>query len=362
MAPSRPEHKKGKLDVAKLLIDAQTQLEVGNLVEASDIAQQALDSTGAGGDFELSALNLLGTIHVEAGDIDDARAYFMRAVTLDSEGAVDEKVGGGPEKFLLLAQLSEEGGQDSVNWFERGAAALRKQIQALTDLATSKTPEQQVMLEEKQQKLGGVLCAVAEVYMTDLSWEPDAEQRCEALITEAMLIAPNSSETWQTVANVRVSQQRVDEARAALKRSLELWQDLPDNHPAIPEFPTRIGLSRLLLETEMEEEALQVLERLVADDDTSVEAWYLGGWCLYITGEKMPNETKTLWKTSRQWLSQCLKLYQLQDYEDMRLGEHAQELLASINKAIGEPVEGEEDGWEDASDEDGEEEDEEMQG
>lgn len=373
MAPSRPENKKAKLDVAKLLVNAQTQLEVGNLHEASEIAQQALDATGAGGDFELSALNLLGTIHVEAGDIDDARAYFLRAATLDPEGAVDEKVGGGPEKFLLLAQLSEEGGQDSVGWFERGVVALRKQIQALSGLP-SKTAEQQAALDEKQQKLGGVLCAVAEVYMTDLSWEADAEARCEALVTEAMLIAPQSAETWQTVANVRISQERQDEARAALSRSLELWQDLPANHPAVPEFPTRIALARLLLETAMEEEALRVLERLVADDDTSVEAWYLGGWCLYISGDKtasaasaegqngasaVPEDTKAAWKTSRQWLTQCLRLYQLQDYEDERLGEHAQELLASINEAVGALMEGEEEEWEDAASDD---EDAEMQG
>ncbi|KAF7550451.1 hypothetical protein G7Z17_g5708 [Cylindrodendrum hubeiense] len=362
MAPSRPESRKGKADVAKLLIDAQTQLEVGNLDEASAIAQQALDATGAGGDFELSALNLLGTIHVETGDIEDARAYFQRAVTLDSDGSVDEKIGGGPEKFLLLAQLSEEGGQDSVSWFERGAVSLRKQIQALSELS-SKTPEQQATLEEKQQKLGGVLCAVSEVYMTDLSWEADAEQRCEALITEAMLIAPQASETWQTVANVRISQERTDEARAALKRSLELWQDLPPQHPAIPEFATRIGLSRLLMESELEDEALQVLERLITDDDTSVEAWYLGGWCLYIIGEKARptagDDWKSTWKSSRQWLTQCLKLYEFQDYEDERLGEHAKELLGNINKELGEPVDGDE--WEEASgDED--DEDEEMQG
>lgn len=364
MAPSRPENKKAKADVAKLLVDAQTQLEVGNLDEASTIAQQALDATGAGGDFELSALNLLGTVHVETGDIEDARAYFQRAVTLDSDGSVDEKIGGGPEKFLLLAQLSEEGGQDSVNWFERGAAALRKQIQVLSDLP-SKTPEQQATLDEKQQKLGGVLCAVSEVYMTDLSWEADAEQRCEALVTEAMLIAPQSPETWQTVANVRISQERTDEARAALKRSLELWQDLPPQHPAIPEFATRIGLSRLLMESELEDEALQVLERLITDDDTSVEAWYLGGWCLYIIGEKARaaagDDWKPTWKSSRQWLTQCLKLYEFQDYEDERLGEHAQELLRNINKELGAPVDGEDDDWEDASGDEGDE-DEEMQG
>jgi tetratricopeptide (TPR) repeat protein len=374
MAPSRPEHKKESGNPGSLLADADTQFEVGNLDEAIALASKALEATGSGGDFELRTLNLLGTLFMESGEIDQGRSYFERAVELDQDGMADEKVGGGPDKFLFLAQLSEEGGQDSVKWFEKGASTLRSQIQKLTDLA-SRTPEQQSSLDEKQQKLGGVLCAVAEVYMTDLSWEDDAEQRCETLITEAMMIAPNSAETWQTVANVRISQERLDEAKTALKRSLELWQDLPPAHPDVPAFPTRIGLARLLLEAEMEDDALKVLERLVTDDDQSVEAWYLGGWCLYIAGEKQRDgqaegqggaqeEWKSTWSTARKWLAQCLKLYARLDYEDERLGEHAVELFQSINKVLGEMPEGEEDNWQDSGDdeEDMEDGDEEMEG
>ncbi|PTB69961.1 TPR-like protein [Trichoderma citrinoviride] len=382
MAP-RAGAKKDTPNINKLIADAETQYEVGNLDEAIALASKALELTGEGGDFELKALNLLGVLSVEDGEVEDARDYFLRAVKLDEEGTLDDKIGGGPEKFLFLAQLSEEGGQDSVQWFERGAAALRKQIQALNDATAAgrRTPEQQSRLDELQSKLGGVLCAVAEVYMTDLSWEADAEQRCEALVTEAMLIAPDCAETWQTVANVRISQQRLDEARAALKRSLELWQDLPPEHPSVPEFPTRVSLARLLMETEMEEQALGVLERLVTDDDSSVEVWYLGGWCLYVAGEKLreaaakpqqqrqqqqqngeggeedaEKEWKATWGYARKWLSQSLKLYELQEYEDDRLGEHARELLESINKELGEPPEGEDDDeWSGISDDEGDE-------
>ncbi|KAG5990081.1 hypothetical protein E4U54_004182 [Claviceps lovelessii] len=374
MAPSRSDNKKSQ-SPASLLSDADTQFEVGNIDAAIALASKALEETGSGGDFELRALNSLGTLLVESGDIEQGRSYFERAVKLDEDGMMDEKVGGGPEKFLFLAQLSEEGGQDSVNWFERGASTLRKQIQNLTDLP-SRTAEQQASLEEKQQKLGGVLCAVAEVYMTDLSWEADAEQRCETLITEAMMIAPSSPETWQTVANVRISQVRLDEAKKALQTSLELWQDLPPSHPHVPAFPTRVGLARLLLETEMEEEALRVLERLVSDDDQSVEAWYLGGWCLYMSGEKQregggadggdgDGAWKSTWSTARKWLAQCLKLYAMLEYEDERLGEHAVELFQSINAELGEMPEGEEDNWEasdDDDDEDDDDNDEEMEG
>ncbi|RDA94125.1 hypothetical protein CP533_6623 [Ophiocordyceps camponoti-saundersi (nom. inval.)] len=369
MAPRRPSSKK-EPGAGSMLTDAETQFAAGNVDEAIELASRALGATGPGGDFELRALNLLGMLHLENGEEDEARAYLERAVALDEEGMADEKVGGGPEKFLFLAQLSEEGGKDSVRWFERGASVLRRRMQDLSDVAR-RTSKQDAELEEKQQQLGGVLCAVAEVYMTDLSWEADAESRCEALITEAMMIAPDAAETWQTVANVRVSQERIDEAKTALTRSLELWRDLPPEHPSVPEFPTRIALARLLLETQMEVEAMTVLDRLVAEDDESVEAWYLGGWCLYMSGEKQreaergdgpSEEWKGTWSTARKWLARCLKLHAMLEYEDERLGDHAVELFENINQELGPMPEGEEEEWEDSDGEGDDEvgEDEEM--
>jgi len=370
MAPTRPKTKKGKKKPPPpsiLLYDAASKLEAGQPLQAAAVAKRALEFTGEGGDFALAALNLLGQIHVELGELDDARDYFSRAVALDADGTVDERVGGGEEKFLWLAQLSDEGGRDSVAWFERGSAALRRQIQALAALDRS-TGEQAEALAEKRRKLAGTLCAVAEVYMTDLSWEADAEQRCEALITEATLVAPELAETWQTVANVRISQQRVDEAREALRRSLDLWRELPPDDPAVPDFPTRVALSRLLLEVAMEQDALEVLERLGGEDDESVEVQYLGGWGSYIVGEKekaagKPDDEgwRATWKSARRWLTRCLLLYEGQEYEDEKLKEHAGELLSAINKEIGEPTDEDEDedAWED-DEEDSEEGDDDM--
>jgi hypothetical protein len=74
----------------------------------------------------------------------------------------------------------------------------------------------------------------------------------------------------------------MEDAQSALRRSLETWQDLPPEHPDVPDYPERISLARLLMEAQMEEEALEVVERLVGEDDESIEAWYLGGWCLYL--------------------------------------------------------------------------------
>jgi len=322
----------------------------------------------------LPALNLLGEIHVELGELDAARQYFLQAAAIDEDGTVGEDIGGGAEKFLWLAQLSEDGGQDSVNWFEKGAVSLRAQIQVIQQLVDQRKlgNEGEALLEEKSRKLAGALCAVVEVYMTDLSWEEDAEQKCEALVTEATMVAPGFAEPWQTLANVRISQERMGDARAALKRSLDLWKDLLPEDTVVPDFPTRVSLARLLMEAGMDVDAIEVLERLVSEDDTSVEVWYLGGWSLYIMGEKQKNgqvkvengdgeSWRVSWVSSRQWLNQSLRLFKQQYYEDKRLGEHAKELLAQLNAELGGAAingdQDEEDGeeWEDDNDEDSDE-------
>lgn len=57
------------------------------------------------------------------------------------------------------------------------------------------------------------------------SLEPDAEEHCERFVTEALLVVPDSAEALQTLASIRISQNRIDDARAALERSIALWRN-----------------------------------------------------------------------------------------------------------------------------------------
>jgi len=212
-------------------------------------------------------------------------------------------------------------------------------------------------------------------------WEEDAEARCEALVAEALLVAPDSAETLQTIASVRISQEKFEEARGYLAKSMKLWSDLQPEDSKVPDFPTRISLSRLLMEARMEEEAIEVLERLITEDDSSVEAWYLGGWCLHLLAKKRKpsangsangpegtgdSDVTGLLRASRDWLQNSLKLYQLLDYEDERLRDHAIELVEGLNNVLGpataDDEEADGDEWEDADEHSAGDEDEEMQG
>lgn len=353
--------KKPKTSPETLLLQAASLLQTSQPEEALVSARRALNLLQPTAEPTLAvlpALNLLGEINIELGDPEAARETFLAAIALDPEGEHD-----GAEKFLWLAQLSEEGGAESVRWFEKGIAVLKREMDELQAKMVKKTDAVE-LLEEKKQKAATALCGIAEVYMTDLSWEAEAETRCEAAVTEALLMAPESPEPLQTLASVRISQIRIDDAKAALARSISLWKDLDPDDVKVPDYSTRISLSRLLMEAEMEDEAIEVLERLIGENDGSVEAWYLGGWCLHLLSEKQNDDTRSpLMRASRDWLENCLKLYAVLEYEDERLKGHAEELLDSLNGVLG-PSTGEdedEDGWEDADGE-GEESDEDMDG
>ncbi|KAJ4296647.1 hypothetical protein N0V90_006695 [Kalmusia sp. IMI 367209] len=349
--------KKLKASPEALLVQAATLLQTSQPDEALVAARRALNllqPTSEPTVASLPALNLLGEINVELGDPDAAREAFLTAIALDAEGVQD-----GAEKFLWLAQLNEEGGAESVRWFDKGVEVLKREISELESRSVKKAEATEV-LDEKKLKVANALCGIAEVYMTDLSWEEDAEARCEAAVTEALLVASESPEPLQTLASIRISQLRIDDAKAALTRSMDLWKELEPDSPRIPDYSTRISLSRLLMEAEMEDEAIEVLERLIGENDESVEAWYLGGWCLHLIAEKQKanndaERTTPLLKASRDWLENCLKLYAAFQYEDERLKAHADEILKELNGVLGpstgEEEEDEED-WEDADDDD----------
>ncbi|KAL5120271.1 hypothetical protein ACEQ8H_001829 [Pleosporales sp. CAS-2024a] len=379
MAKTKPQDKKSKKSAQngssskskaspdELLVQAATLLQTSQPEEALVAARRALNllqPSSTPSAAALPALNLLGEINVELGDAEGAREAFEAAIAIDPQGTKD-----GAEKFLWMAQLNEEGGASSVGWFEKGVAVLKREISELEGKLVKKSDVTE-LLEEKKQKVANSLCGIAEVYMTDLSWEEDAEARCEAAVTEALLFAPTNPEPLQTLASIRISQLRNDDAKAALTRSMDLWKDLDPDDPKVPDYSTRISLSRLLMEAELEDEAIDVLERLIGENDGSVEAWYLGGWCLHLLAGKQKakgeDEVATsLLRASRDWLENCLKLYTLLEYEDERLKEHADEILTELNDTLGPCTGEEDDDWENAGedeDDDEDEDDEEMDG
>lgn len=163
---------------------------------------------------DLPTLDLHALCAVELGELDTAREAFAAAAALDPAGAHETASGTGPEKFLWLAQLNEDQGVEAVGWYERAAEVLRGWIAQGTDKDRG-----------CEEKLVSALCGAAELYLTDLCFEKDAEERCECYLAEALLVGPNSAEAWMVMGNLRVVQQRTDSAVEAARRSFETWRD-----------------------------------------------------------------------------------------------------------------------------------------
>ena len=343
---------KPKKAIPELLAEAAALLQQSQPELALPLAEKAvrgLENRTTSSINPAAGICLLAEIQLELGDVDAAHKNFTQAVNIDPVGSYI-----GADALLWLAQLCEDGGRKSIELFERATDILRKRINDLVN-KIKHTAELQTELLYLKRKLSDALCSMAEIYMTDLSLEADAETKCESFVAEALLITPDSPTALQTLASVRISQLNTADAQAALRRSLGLWQDLPPDDAAVPDFPTRISLVRLLMEVQMEVEAMEVLERLVAEDDQSVEAWYLGGWCQVLLAEKLvDDESGKLDKQggAREWLRSCLRAYKVVEYEDDRLRDHAVELVTALDTDLG--LEGDEEEWQDESS-DGEE-------
>jgi tetratricopeptide (TPR) repeat protein len=114
------------------------------------------------------ALLLLGEIYLARGEVDSSREHYLKATELDPEG---RKIGAAP--FLWSAQLSEDGGEDSIRWFEKACTVLRRELKDLEERHGIEEAEDEIIKTRGQ--LGEALCSMTEVYMTDLSYAtPDA--------------------------------------------------------------------------------------------------------------------------------------------------------------------------------------------
>ncbi len=269
---------------------------------------------------DVAVLDGMGEVCMQLGDMETAQQVLQRSVEL----APDADAG----RYMYLGQMCE--GEDALRWFETGVARLRQERGALEQASGSRT-ELQERWAASTHALATALCSVAEMYLTDFCDEPEAEQRCEALATEAVelvqgLQAQVLAEPYQTLASLRLSQERPAEAAPLLDKTLEVIQvrlclapgrgvggvrvwaatlgavgggaaaalrrvvahnPLPPappplgqatlDTPAQPSFEFRMSTAKLLMEVERPLEAVELLQALRMEEDESLELWYLLG-------------------------------------------------------------------------------------
>ncbi|KAI8923712.1 hypothetical protein BC831DRAFT_469659 [Entophlyctis helioformis] len=225
-----------------------------------------------------------------AAEVDPAQA--MQSARHAFQKSIELAPGDNHEKYLYLGQLT---------------LARNRLIQAIP------IGPQADLAQAYRNKLGSALCSMTEIYMTDCCDEPEAESKCEEYMQHALEQNPSNPEVHQTLASVRLSQSRPEDASKSLQTSMDLWYREPGQgnadgdgdadmdgmdadadaplvvDPNWPVYPVRIALSKLLMEVALHERALAVLQTCQAENDEDPEMWYLFGWC-YLQLAQVPGD------------------------------------------------------------------------
>ena len=232
---------------------------------------------------------------IQLGDSREALATLTKATSTSDDSYY---------RWLTLAQLQQ--GIDALLSFERGITLMKSKLQ---DKST---------LDEREAKklhaqISQAYASIADLYMTDLCFEEEAEILCEECIKSAIQYDPMGLDGHQSMANLRLSQKRDSEACTIIwevyNRTMELRkkhqergiiQELLrssnngvngncDNSSAsgddsdVPSTQFSVQTAKLLIECSNNESndfpssAICLLTDLLNDDDENIEIWYIIG-------------------------------------------------------------------------------------
>lgn len=274
-------------------------------------------------------LDVIGELSTELDNPERAFQAFQQSISIAPAQ--------NPAKWFYMAQLVQ--GEEAENFSKQGIAYLLQELQTLDP----QTEEAQVV----KKQICDAYCALGELYMTDLCDEDEAESRCENYFMEAMKYDIGLPEPIQALANLRLTQQRKDEAVPLLE---ETYRRLNENcnENSMPTLEFRIFTGKLLIEVEKYEEASDVLEGVMQEDDENAELWFLVGTCYRAMDDV--NNALEFFEKCGEMLKKLKKQLRGEFYLDEQL-ESVEEAIVALKENIATRPAEEDDEDEDASDE-----------
>lgn len=240
--------------IQEVIAQAENALDRFELDECLRLCEQALQLE----ETSVDALQLYASVHIELGQVETAREVLLKAISISPNT--------GFEKYLAVAQLSVS--QESLGFYSEASRILSEVI-----IHTADAEE----LKHLNRQRSGIFCSAAELYLTDLCFEDDAESRCEKLVNDAIQADPSNPEAYRIQADLRLGQERKGDAKASIAQCLSLWKDLSFDDLQYPLYDQRMAMAKVALEVDLFEEAATVLEGLLEEDDSVIDTWYLLG-------------------------------------------------------------------------------------
>jgi tetratricopeptide (TPR) repeat protein len=209
----------------------------------------------------VAALDAYGALLCEEGDHPRAVELLQRSANLQPDDGFD--------KYCYLAQMSS--GTDALTYYKRGAEVLsRRTGKDSVDRERKPTTE--------QTKLAEVHASIAEIYMTELCDESDAEEHCEAALKQGLEADPGCLELLVALTTLRKVQGRIDDSKEVSLKCLKLVKEATtscDPNTVLPSAEVCVALCRALIDLQLHDEARSVLVELIEQDEEDIQVWYL---------------------------------------------------------------------------------------
>ena len=284
------------MSISKSKVDVKDDkiISVSSLVEEGSKALARMEPELAQKFFEralslepnnTNLMDALADIFIQVGEPDKAVELLKNSTKLAPNL--------NPYKWLFLAQL--HCGKDSANLY-------RQAINVLEEYTKDKGQDEASLIKKQVVR---AYCSIADLYLTDLCFEEDAETQCEDAVNKALTLDSMSLDGKQTKASLRLSQNRQKEAasiiaevyeqvinqrnkrqsRAVIEEFDEIQEDQQDSEEVeLEELELEFCVStvKLLIECSGEDnalvsKALELAVSLLNDDDEQIEIWYLIG-------------------------------------------------------------------------------------
>lgn len=225
----------------------------------------------------------LASLYMQAAQPDDAELVLRKAVNLSPDA--------GFEKYFYLAQLLGNT-DEALSNATKGIDVMKAEIRSLS--ASRKNRK-----EELQQFLVSAHCSIAEICLgiiedsNDPALAQTMDIQVEKEILQALAICTENSISEQealiALANLRLSQARIEDAREAMNRVLSTMSNglrmleqkkfsdavLVEAMETLPPLDIRIAIGKQLMEVALWIEAEAVLSSVLHECDFNVEVWYL---------------------------------------------------------------------------------------
>lgn len=236
-------------EIDTLLTTAEELVDAFQFETARELTTKALEIDP----HSVKALQLHAAISIELGDIPTGHHCLQTIINEQPETI--------PDVYLALAQLSS--GKTALDYYVKGIEIFQQNLQTLQD--------------EDRMAASSAMCAVAELFMTDLCEEEDAEKRCEEALEHAKTVCPGNPEVYRVECDLRLVQQKETEASVAMQRCLAAWAEAEEDGSRRMSFEFRTAVAKLLIEMRQFEDGETILEQLIEEDDEAYLPWYLLG-------------------------------------------------------------------------------------